>query len=121
MVPSYCTLQQGNPAAQKCDQNPYQVLAEQSRFCDQQQLKLQEKPEDVPTGEMPRHVSVVVDRHLVGKVTPGTRVTILGIYSAYKVSREVVCWSHGDTNKQTACMLFIKRVIRVMVMVASCT
>ncbi len=45
----------------------------------------QEKPEDVPTGEMPRTVALVVDRHLVGRVTPGTRVNVVGIYSTYKV------------------------------------
>ena len=47
---------------------------------------LQEKPEDVPTGELPRTVSVLVDRHLVNKTTPGTRVNVVGIYSTFRVS-----------------------------------
>lgn len=46
---------------------------------------MQEKPEDVPTGELPRTVSLVVDRHLVNTVTPGTRVNVVGIYSTFKV------------------------------------
>jgi len=45
----------------------------------------QEKPEDVPTGELPRTISLVVDRHLVNTVTPGTRVDVVGIYSTFKV------------------------------------
>jgi hypothetical protein len=45
----------------------------------------QEKPEDVPTGELPRTVMVVADRQCCSVVTPGTRVTITGIYSTFKV------------------------------------
>ncbi len=44
------------------------VIADQSTFMDQQTLKLQETPEDVPTGEMPRHIMLSVERHLVDKV-----------------------------------------------------
>lgn len=36
-------------------------------------------------GELPRAVTLVADRHLVGRVAPGTRVTITGIYSIYSV------------------------------------
>lgn len=45
----------------------------------------QERPEDVPTGELPRAVTLVADRHLVGRVAPGTRVTVTGIYSICQV------------------------------------
>ena len=41
---------------------------------------LQERPEDIPTGELPRTVLLVADRGLVNKVTPGTRVVVTGIY-----------------------------------------
>ena len=44
----------------------------------------QERPEDVPVGELPRAVTLIADRHLVGRVAPGTRVTITGIYSIYQ-------------------------------------
>jgi DNA replication licensing factor MCM5 len=58
-----------------------QVLPEESKFIDQQQLKLQEAPEAVPTGEMPRTLKLIVDRTLVGKVTPGSRCTVTGVYT----------------------------------------
>ena len=35
----------------------------------------------IPTGEIPRSLKVVVDRNLVDKLSPGTRVTITGIYT----------------------------------------
>ena len=46
---------------------------------DQQTLKLQEAPELIPTGEMPRTFIVTVDRELTDKVTPGNRVKLVGI------------------------------------------
>ena len=35
----------------------------------------------MPTGEMPRTFSLLCDRHLADKVTPGNRVKIVGILS----------------------------------------
>lgn len=55
-------------------------------YIDQQTLKLQESPEVVPTGEMPRHIMLSVDRYLVDRVTPGTRVSIIGIFSLFTAS-----------------------------------
>lgn len=48
-------------------------------------MLVQERPEDVPTGELPRSLQMIVDRHLVGETAPGTRVTAIGIYSIYQV------------------------------------
>ena len=36
------------------------------------QLKLQECPEDVPTGEMPRHIVCMLERNLVDHIVPGS-------------------------------------------------
>ena len=33
---------------------------------------------------MPRNMLLVVDRHMVGKITPGARVTAIGIYSIFQ-------------------------------------
>ncbi|PKI64683.1 hypothetical protein CRG98_014899 [Punica granatum] len=63
-----------------CDHIP------QSMYVDQQTLKLQENPEDVPTGELPRNMLLSVDRHLVQTIVPGTRLTIMGIYSIFQSS-----------------------------------
>lgn len=39
----------------------------------------------MPTGELPQNMTLIVDRHLVGKISPGTRITAIGIYSIYQV------------------------------------
>ena len=46
---------------------------------------MQEMPEDMPHGELPQNINLVVDRHLVGKISPGTRVTVVGIYCIHQV------------------------------------
>lgn len=72
---------------QKCPPDPYVVVHDKSTFIDQQVLKLQEAPDAVPVGEMPRHILVHVDRHLTNQVVPGTRVTLVGVYSIYQAKQ----------------------------------
>jgi DNA replication licensing factor MCM5 len=67
------------PQQAKCPIDPYDVIAERSRYVDQQTLKLQEHSDGVPTGEMPRHLGLVVERQLADKVSPGTRISAIGI------------------------------------------
>eukprot|EP00611_Tribonema_gayanum_P019318 TRINITY_DN3326_c0_g1_i2.p2 TRINITY_DN3326_c0_g1~~TRINITY_DN3326_c0_g1_i2.p2 ORF type:complete len:618 (-),score=206.92 TRINITY_DN3326_c0_g1_i2:1622-3475(-) len=74
--------QEGEPAA-NCGPFPYVVMPDESSYVDQQTLKLQESPEVVPTGEMPRHILVTVDRSLVDRASPGTRVSIMGVASLF--------------------------------------
>ncbi|CAI5720304.1 hypothetical protein KXD40_009239 [Peronospora effusa] len=64
-----------------CPKDSYTVLPDKSDYVDQQTLKLQENPEVVPTGEMPRNLALIADRHLVDKASPGTRVSVVGITS----------------------------------------
>lgn len=71
----------------KCPVDPYQILADSSTYIDQQRLKLQENPEDVPTGEMPRHITLAAERYLCEVVKPGTRVTVIGVYTTYEAKQ----------------------------------
>ena len=45
----------------------------------------QERPEDVPTGDIPRSVMLILDRALVNKLIPGASVIITGIFNVYQV------------------------------------
>lgn len=64
-----------------CPLDPYITQPDEGRYIDSQTLKLQELPEAVPTGEMPRSVSLSCDRYLTDNVSPGVRVSVIGIYS----------------------------------------
>ena len=71
----------GGASTSKCRPNPYVLLPMECEYEDQQIIKLQELPEDVPTGELPRHLTVVVDRYLVDRISPGSRVQLVGVVS----------------------------------------
>ena len=68
-------------------------------------LYTQERPEAVPTGELPQSMTLIVDRHLVGKISPGTRVTAIGIYSIYQVHyyKLQCCAVHSCTSIDILC------------------
>jgi len=65
-------------------------------YVDQQIIKLQEAPELIPTGEMPRSLLLTVDRDLTDKCTPGNRIKVMGILSITKGSQN----ADSNSNKQ---------------------
>ncbi|KMZ60966.1 DNA replication licensing factor [Zostera marina] len=85
IIPRSCdhTPQAGE---EPCPLDPWVVAPDKSKYVDMQTLKLQENPEDVPTGELPRNILLSVDRHLVQTIVPGTRLTVIGIYSVFQAS-----------------------------------
>eukprot|EP00095_Tigriopus_kingsejongensis_P004487 maker-scaffold168_size293125-snap-gene-1.88 protein:Tk04487 transcript:maker-scaffold168_size293125-snap-gene-1.88-mRNA-1 annotation:"dna replication licensing factor mcm5" len=84
-MPRKCNTEQaGRP---KCPMDPFFIMPDKCQCVDFQILKLQESPDSVPHGEMPRHMSLYLDRSLVDRVVPGNRVTVLGIYSIKKTSK----------------------------------
>ena len=85
-LPSRC----GGPQSDQCGQFPYAVVPDQSEFVDRQSWKLQESPEMVPTGEMPRAVLLAVERSLVDKAPPGTRVQVLCIPTLFATGKDAV-------------------------------
>ncbi|KAL1987602.1 hypothetical protein VTN96DRAFT_3202 [Rasamsonia emersonii] len=76
--------QPGEQPQEKCPLDPYVIVHEKCQFVDQQVLKLQEAPDQVPVGELPRHVLISADRYLANRVVPGTRCTVMGIFSIYQ-------------------------------------
>uniref|UniRef100_H3A8U4 DNA replication licensing factor MCM5 n=1 Tax=Latimeria chalumnae TaxID=7897 RepID=H3A8U4_LATCH len=84
-LPRKCNTEQaGRP---KCPVDPYFIVPDKCKCVDFQLLKLQESPDAVPHGEMPRHMQLYCDRYLCDKVVPGNRVTIIGIYSIKKAGK----------------------------------
>ncbi len=63
----------------------FDFVPEKSRFLDWQRFVLQEKPEELPSGQLPRSIDVILKEDLVDSVRPGDRATIIGFLS---ISRE---------------------------------
>ena len=86
-----------NDPSPKCPLDPYYIVHEKSQFIDQQVLKLQEAPDQVPVGELPRHILVSADRYLTNLVIPGSRCTVMGVFSIYQAKG-----SKGSTSAAVA-------------------
>ncbi|KAJ8084340.1 minichromosome maintenance protein 5 [Marasmius tenuissimus] len=96
-LPRYCEAPEPDGQKKDCPIDPYLIIHSKSTFADQQTLKLQEAPDMVPVGELPRHMLLSADRHLCGQVVPGSRVVATGIYSTFNLRMYVSGFSlsHG--------------------------
>ena len=77
----------GESTGDQCPLDPYFVVHERCQFIDQQIVKLQEAPDQVPVGELPRHILVSADRYLTNKVVPGSRCSVMGVFSIYQQNK----------------------------------
>lgn len=81
MLPRKCPSSQAGGVSVPCPVDPFFIVPDKCECVDYQVLKLQESPDSVPQGEMPRHMQVYCDRYLVEQVAPGNRITVVGVYS----------------------------------------
>jgi len=66
---------------------PFEFAQEDSTFIDSQDLRLQEKPEDLPPGQLPRTLAVkLVGDDVVDVARPGDHISIVGIVRAFAPS-----------------------------------
>ncbi|MCJ1438097.1 minichromosome maintenance protein 5 [Xylographa pallens] len=97
-LPRVCSRpKQPGDASDNCPLDPYFVVHEKCQFIDQQVLKLQEAPDQVPVGELPRHILISADRYLTNRVVPGSRCTVMGVFSIYQNKG-----SKGSSNSAVA-------------------
>jgi len=70
-----------NPTCQST--GSFEFLQEGSTFIDYQQIRIQERPEDLPPGQLPRTLNVkLTSRDLVDEARPGDHVAVIGIVRA---------------------------------------
>ncbi|SAM02635.1 hypothetical protein [Absidia glauca] len=83
-LPRVCDNQSEDRGKPSCPMDPYVIVHDKCSFVDSQVLKLQEAPDMVPVGDLPRHTILNADRWLTNRVVPGMRTVIMGIYSIYQ-------------------------------------
>ncbi|KAK5647912.1 hypothetical protein RI129_002804 [Pyrocoelia pectoralis] len=110
LMPRKCNTDQAGRV--QCPLDPYFIIPDKCHCVDFQVLKLQELPDDIPQGEIPRHLTLYTDRYLCEKVVPGNRVHILGVYSIKKVSRPS---KKGREKETTGVRVPYMRVIGIQV------
>ena len=58
---------------------PYEFVQEESTFIDSQELRIQERPEDLPPGQLPRTLGIkLVGKEIVDVARPGDDVSVVG-------------------------------------------
>jgi replicative DNA helicase Mcm len=66
----------------RCRSKIFDFVEKQSTFINLQELRMQERPEDLPPGQLPRAIDVKLTEDLVDVARPGDRVTVTGTVRA---------------------------------------
>ena len=63
-----------------CDKKtPMRLLAQESQFRDWQKVRIQESPDELPPGQMPRSIDIILEGDIVDVSRPGDLVKVTGI------------------------------------------
>jgi replicative DNA helicase Mcm len=73
-----------NPACR--ERSPPQLVESDSEFINSQEVRIQERPEDLPPGQLPRTINIKLIDDLVDTARPGDRVSVIGVVRAYQES-----------------------------------
>ncbi len=82
----------------------FDFIQEESTFIDSQDVRIQERPEDLPPGQLPRWLDIkLLERDLVDAARPGDHVSVVGVARAVastlpRVGRLRSFTLHLDTN-----------------------
>jgi len=60
----------------------FEFVEEESSFINSQEIRVQERPEDLPPGQLPRSMDVKLLEDLVDIARPGDRISVIGIVRA---------------------------------------
>jgi replicative DNA helicase Mcm len=76
------TLMRGPGVCAHCRSKVFEFMEKQSTFMNSQEIRIQERPEDLPPGQLPRAMDIKLSEDLVDIARPGDRVSITGIARA---------------------------------------
>lgn len=71
----------------------FKLLQEKSEFVDWQRVRVQERPEELPPGQLPRSIDCILQGDLVDTIRPGDRVYVIGILQPRQESSKLATFS----------------------------
>lgn len=75
-------LMRGPGVCGHCRSRIFELIEKESTYINFQEIRIQERPEDIPAGQLPRTINVKTTEDLVDVARPGDRVTVTGIVKA---------------------------------------
>ncbi len=75
-------LMRGPGVCAHCRSKVFEFIEKQSTFMNSQEIRIQERPEDLPPGQLPRTMDIKLSEDLVDIARPGDRVSITGVARA---------------------------------------
>ena len=75
-------LMRGPGVCPHCRSRIFEFMEKQSTFMNSQEIRIQERPEDLPPGQLPRAMDIKLSEDLVDIARPGDRVSITGVARA---------------------------------------
>jgi replicative DNA helicase Mcm len=76
--PNFCS----NQRCKAKTQSDFRLISKSSEFIDWQSIMIQEIPEDLPPGRIPRSIQAILTHDLVDSVKPGDRIKVMGIFKS---------------------------------------
>jgi len=76
------TLMRGPGVCAHCRSKVFEFMEKQSTFMNSQEIRIQERPEDLPPGQLPRAMDIRLSEDLVDIARPGDRVSVIGVARA---------------------------------------
>ena len=75
-------LMRGPGVCAHCRSRVFEFMEKQSTFMNSQEIRIQERPEDLPPGQLPRAMDIKLSEDLVDIARPGDRVSVIGVARA---------------------------------------
>jgi replicative DNA helicase Mcm len=75
-------LMRGPGVCAHCRSKVFEFMEKQSTFMNSQEITIQERPEDLPPGQLPRAMNIKLSEDMVDMARPGDRVSIIGVARA---------------------------------------
>jgi replicative DNA helicase Mcm len=76
------TLMRGPGVCAHCRSKIFEFMEKKSTFMNSQEIRIQERPEDLPPGQLPRAIDIKLSEDLVDIARPGDRVSVIGVARA---------------------------------------
>ncbi|MEM1881419.1 MAG: hypothetical protein QXQ23_05665 [Sulfolobales archaeon] len=115
--PAYCPLCREEIVSEKgrgYGRGIFRLIVEKSKYKNWQKVVLQERPEEVPAGHIPRSIEVVLTDDVVDVARPGDRVSVIGIVKLFKEFRRrsisTVFTTYIEANNVIVAQKFLEEV-----------